>query len=44
MSAEERLAELGIELPPAAEPKGLYRPLVNVLSTAVITGLSMSSK
>jgi enamine deaminase RidA (YjgF/YER057c/UK114 family) len=31
MSAEEnlaqKLAELGLELPPAAEPKGVYRPL-----------------
>ena len=28
MSAEQRLAELGLELPAAPEPKGLYRPLV----------------
>ena len=28
MTPEARLAEMGIELPPAAHPKGLYRPLV----------------
>ncbi|MBN2474221.1 MAG: RidA family protein [Pirellulales bacterium] len=30
MDAEARLAELGLQLPPAAEPKGVYRPLVIV--------------
>lgn len=28
MSAEDRLAELGLVLPPVAKPKGLYKPLV----------------
>lgn len=30
MSIEDRLKELGLELPPAAAPKGLYRPAVIV--------------
>jgi enamine deaminase RidA (YjgF/YER057c/UK114 family) len=38
MSAEERLAELGLELPPAAEPKGLYRPLVIAGGLAYTSG------
>ncbi len=28
MSAETRLTELGLQLPPAPEPKGAYKPLV----------------
>jgi enamine deaminase RidA (YjgF/YER057c/UK114 family) len=40
MSAEARLAaklaELGLQLPPAAEPKGVYRPLV-VLGNLIFT-------
>lgn len=28
MSAEARLSELGLELPPAPEPKGVYRPAI----------------
>lgn len=38
MSADERLAELGLELPPAPEPKGLYKPLVVVGSLAYTSG------
>jgi len=38
MSAEERLAELGLELPPAPEPKGLYKPLVVVGNVAYTSG------
>jgi enamine deaminase RidA (YjgF/YER057c/UK114 family) len=28
VTAEARLSELGLKLPPASEPKGVYRPLV----------------
>ena len=38
MSAEERLAELGLELPPAPEPKGLYKPLVIAGNLAYTSG------
>lgn len=38
MSADERLAELGLELPPAPEPKGLYKPLVVVEGLAYTSG------
>jgi enamine deaminase RidA (YjgF/YER057c/UK114 family) len=38
MSPEARLAELGLELPPAAEPKGVYRPLVMVGNLAYTSG------
>lgn len=38
MNVESRLAELGIELPPAPEPKGLYKPLVIVNNLAYTSG------
>jgi len=38
MSAEARLAELQIELPPAAEPKGVYRPILVVGNMAYTSG------
>jgi len=38
MTAESKLAELGLELPPAPEPKGLYRPLVVVGNLAFTAG------
>ena len=42
MSAErrfsEKLAELGLQLPPAPAPKGLYRPLVVVGNLAYTSG------
>jgi enamine deaminase RidA (YjgF/YER057c/UK114 family) len=42
MSAETRLAEklqqLGLQLPPAAEPKGVYKPLVVVDRLAYTSG------
>jgi enamine deaminase RidA (YjgF/YER057c/UK114 family) len=38
MAAESRLTELGIELPPAATPKGLYKPLVVVGNLAYTSG------
>ena len=38
MSAESRLAELGIELPPAAKPMGVYKPIVVVGSMAYLSG------
>ncbi len=42
MSAETRLAdklsELGLDMPPAPEPKGLYRPLVVVGDMAYTSG------
>ena len=38
MSAETRLLELGIQLPPAPEPKGLYRPVVIVGGLAYTAG------
>ena len=38
MSAETRLAELGLQLPPAPEPKGAYRPLVIVDNLAYTSG------
>lgn len=38
MTAESRLAELGLALPPAPEPKGLYRPLVVVGNLAFTAG------
>lgn len=42
MSAEQRLAarlaELGIELPPPPEPKGLYRPLLVIDRLAYTSG------
>jgi len=38
MSAESKLAELGLQLPPAPEPKGVYRPLVIVGNLAYTAG------
>ncbi len=38
MTAEARLAELGLQLPKPAEPKGLYRPLVIVGNMAYTSG------
>jgi enamine deaminase RidA (YjgF/YER057c/UK114 family) len=38
MSAEARLAELGLQLPPVAEPKGLYKPLLIVGNLAYTSG------
>lgn len=38
MTAEARLAELGLQLPPAPEPKGVYRPLVIVGNLAYTAG------
>ncbi len=38
MSAEERLTKLGIELPPAPKPIGLYKPVVVVGNLAYLSG------
>lgn len=38
MSAEQRLAQLGIELPPAPKPIGLYKPIVVVGNVAYLSG------
>jgi enamine deaminase RidA (YjgF/YER057c/UK114 family) len=38
MSAEAKLAELGLELPPAPRPQGLYRPLVVTGDLAYVSG------
>jgi enamine deaminase RidA (YjgF/YER057c/UK114 family) len=38
MSAESRLAELKLELPPAAKPMGVYKPIVIVGSLAYTSG------
>ncbi len=38
MSAEERLGKLGIELPPAPKPIGLYKPIVVVGNVAYLAG------
>ncbi|GAB5404448.1 MAG: RidA family protein [Aureliella sp.] len=38
MSAEGRLSTLGIELPPAPKPVGLYKPMVVVGSLAYLSG------
>jgi enamine deaminase RidA (YjgF/YER057c/UK114 family) len=38
MSAQARLAELGIELPPAPKPVGVYKPIVVVGSMAYLSG------
>jgi enamine deaminase RidA (YjgF/YER057c/UK114 family) len=38
MSRDAKLAELGLQLPPAAEPKGVYRPLVIVGNMAYTAG------
>ncbi len=38
MSAEARLKELGIELPPAAKPMGVYKPIVISGNMAYLSG------
>lgn len=38
MSADKRLAELKIELPPAPKPIGVYKPLVVVGNMAYVSG------
>jgi len=38
MSIESRLAELGLSLPPASKPQGLYRPLLVVDRLAFTSG------
>ncbi|MGN6547293.1 MAG: RidA family protein [Aureliella sp.] len=38
MSAEERLTQLGIELPPAPKPAGVYKPIVIVGNLAYVSG------
>lgn len=38
MSAEERLTKLGLELPPAPKPIGLYKPMVMVGNLAYLSG------
>ena len=38
MSADARIEELGIELPPAAKPQGVYKPLVITGNLAYISG------
>jgi enamine deaminase RidA (YjgF/YER057c/UK114 family) len=38
MNAENRLSELGLELPPASKPKGFYRPLAVVGNLAYTSG------
>src|SRR5436190_712531 len=38
MSAEKRLAELKLELPPAPKPMGVYKPVVVVGNMAYVSG------
>ena len=38
MSAEDKLSELGLELPPAPKPAGVYKPLVLVGDMAYVSG------
>lgn len=38
MSAEEQLAKLGLELPPAPKPIGLYKPMVLVGNLVYLSG------
>jgi enamine deaminase RidA (YjgF/YER057c/UK114 family) len=38
MSAEKKLAELGLELPPAPKPVGLYKPMLVVGNLAYLSG------
>jgi enamine deaminase RidA (YjgF/YER057c/UK114 family) len=38
MSAEEKLTELNIELPPAPEPGGVYKPIVVTGNMAYVSG------
>lgn len=35
---EDRLAELGLELPPAAKPQGVYKPVVIIGGIAYVSG------
>lgn len=37
-SIDERIAELGLELPPAAKPQGVYKPVVVVGNLAYVSG------
>lgn len=38
MSAEQRFSQLGLELPPAPKPVGLYKPVVVVGNVAYVSG------
>ncbi len=38
MNAEAKLSELGLELPPAPEPTGLYKPMLVVGNMAYVSG------
>ena len=38
MSAENRLVELGLELPPIPKPAGIYKPIVVVGNMAYVSG------
>ncbi|MDA7977672.1 MAG: RidA family protein [Pirellulales bacterium] len=38
MSAEDRFKELGLELPPAAKPQGVYKPIVVSGNMAYLSG------
>ncbi len=38
MSAERKLAELKLELPPAAKPMGVYKPIVILGNIAYLSG------
>jgi len=38
MSADARLAELNLELPPAAKPMGVYKPLVTTGNLVFVSG------
>jgi enamine deaminase RidA (YjgF/YER057c/UK114 family) len=38
MSADKRLAELGLELPPAPKPAGVYKPVMVTGSMAYVSG------
>ncbi len=38
MSAEQRLTELGLELPPAPKPAGVYKPVVVADNMAYVSG------
>lgn len=38
MSAEARIKELGLELPPAPKPGGVYKPLVIIGNMAYVSG------
>ena len=38
MSADQRLEELGVELPPAPKPMGVYKPIVICGNMAYLSG------